>query len=112
MEVTGKRASQVGAGPPAPHAPCLFGFWLQALETHPGQKLQIGPSSRGGGGRAWGLLMGWGGKSLATRTPRTPPALPPPQLFCFVSASEGAFNWGGKKSSAVKTAFENQCPKE
>lgn len=39
MEVMGKQASLVGAGPPALLAPCLLSFWPQALQTHPGQKL-------------------------------------------------------------------------
>lgn len=56
--------------------------------------------------------MGWGGRGPSHQDPKdTLLALPPPQLFCFVPASEGAFNWGGG-GSAVKIALENQFRKE
>lgn len=49
------------------------------------------------------------GVRLSHQDPRGHPHLLLHQSSCFVQASEGPFNW--KKGSAVKTTFENQCPK-
>ena len=51
---------------------------------------------------------GSGGR-LSHQDPWGHPHLLLHQSSCFVQGSEGPFNW--KKGSAVKTTFENQCPK-
>ena len=68
--------------------------WLAACRTVP---------------RACQLELAGVGVRLSHQDPGGHPHLLLHQSSCFVQGSEGPFNW--KKGFAVKTTFENQCPK-